>query len=73
MDFSMPVMNGIDATTAIRNHLTEKMFISPYNQPTIIGVTGHVQESFKNEGLNAGMDKVYGKPFYIHYLREALK
>jgi CheY-like chemotaxis protein len=73
MDFSMPIMNGIDSTRAIRDHLSEQRLILRSKQPTIIGVTGHVQESFKKEGLNAGMDKVYGKPFYIHCLREVLK
>ena len=42
MDFSMPVMNGIDATMNIRKHLTEQLKIPRANQPTIIGVTGHV-------------------------------
>ena len=27
MDFSMPIMNGIDSTRAIRNHLSERIFL----------------------------------------------
>ena len=27
MDFSMPIMNGIDSSRAIRQHLTEEMFL----------------------------------------------
>lgn len=48
-DISMPIMNGIEATVKIRELLQ--------GQPTaILGVTGHVQESFKREGEAAGMD-----------------
>jgi CheY-like chemotaxis protein len=41
-DFSMPVMDGIEATTKIRAYLKHKN-----EKPIIIGVTGHVQEEFK--------------------------
>ena len=27
MDFSMPIMNGIDSSRAIRQHLTEEMYL----------------------------------------------
>jgi CheY-like chemotaxis protein len=37
-DFSMPVMDGIQATKKMRAYLTEK----GKEQPVIIGVTGHV-------------------------------
>ena len=37
MDFSMPVMDGIEATTLIRSYLKDKK-----EELTIIGVTGHV-------------------------------
>ena len=39
-DFSMPVMNGIDCTRSIREHLQRK--IPRSEQPLIIGITGHV-------------------------------
>ena len=58
-DFSMPVMDGIEATTKIRAYLKHKN-----EKPTIIGVTGHIQESFQQKGISAGMDKIYGKPLY---------
>ena len=38
-DFSMPIMDGIEATKKIRSYLGQE-------RPTIIGVTGHVQDSF---------------------------
>ena len=64
----MPVLNGIDATNKIRE------FINSMNvpQPTIIGVTGHVQTCFKNQGLENGMDEVYGKPFYLKDLKNVI-
>ena len=40
--------------------------------PTIIGVTGHVQESFQQKGMEAGMDKIYAKPLYGPIMREIL-
>ena len=46
-DFNMPVMNGITATVKIRKFLTEELKISREDQPKIIGVTGHVMDSFK--------------------------
>ena len=66
----MPVVDGIEATRAIRDFLNEK---GEKNGPKIIGVTGHVQESFRQEGLNAGMDKIHSKPFYLKDLKAVLK
>ena len=42
LDVTMPVMDGIEATTKIRAYLKHKN-----EKPIIIGVTGHVQEEFK--------------------------
>ena len=55
-DFSMPILDGISATYQIRDFLTDKMEIQRKDQPVIIGVTGHVQDKFTNEGIKAGMD-----------------
>ena len=41
-DFSMPVLNGIDATLQIRNYLDTKKKVLRMMQPIIIGITGHV-------------------------------
>ena len=67
-DFSMPVMDGIEATAKIRAYLKPKN-----EKPIIIGVTGHVQESFKQKGIAAGMDKIYGKPLYSTVMKEIIK
>ena len=42
-DFSMPVMDGIEACKKIREFLKA----GGHNQPAIIGVTGHVIDAFK--------------------------
>jgi len=68
-DFSMPVMDGIEATAKIRSYLKSK---NVREQPSIIGVTGHVQESFQQKGIKAGMDKIYGKPLYAESMKEIL-
>ena len=41
-------------------------------QPVIIGVTGHAHDSFKNEGIEAGMDKVEFKPCYFNVINEII-
>jgi len=41
-DFSMPIMDGIEAAQKIRKYLNPKN-----EKPTIIGITGHVQDSFQ--------------------------
>jgi CheY-like chemotaxis protein len=41
-DFSMPVMDGIQATKKMRAYLKDKNA----EQPAIIGVTGHILDEF---------------------------
>ena len=64
-DFSMPIMDGIDATRKIREFLTIGMSIPLENQPTIIGVTGHINSQFAILGEQAGMNRVVPKPVYL--------
>jgi len=61
----MPVLDGIASIKMTRDYLSTEMGIPLDQQPTIIGVTGHVMEEFKKKGLTAGMDKVVEKP--VHY------
>ena len=39
----------------------------------IVGVTGHVLDSFKDEGRKAGMDEILGKPLYSETLKKILE
>ena len=41
-------------------------------QPIIIGVTGHVDEKFHDEGRHSGMNEVQSKPFYLKAIKEVL-
>ena len=70
-DFSMPVMDGIEATTRMRAYLKNKG-VTVEEQPTIIGVTGHTLEEFMNQGREAGMNEIIPKPMYIKTLKDKL-
>jgi len=59
----MPIMDGIAAAKLIRQGLID-LGIQKEDQPAIIGITGHVQERYKQEGLLAGMDEILSKPLY---------
>ena len=71
-DFNMPIMDGIDSTKKIRKFLKKEFKQKREEQPTIIGVTGHVQDKFKKAGQKAGMDKILPKPLYLDVLKETL-
>lgn len=62
MDVQMPVMNGFDATRAIRNLDNEKA-----NTP-IIAMTTNVLKEEVDLCYQAGMNDFIGKPFDTHEL-----
>ena len=66
-DFNMPIMNGLEATTKIRDFLE----ISG-QQPIIVGVTGYASSKYHQIGQEAGMDTVIAKPMYVQTLKEIL-
>ena len=72
-DFNMPEMDGIQATYKMREFLDIDMQLPRQNQPAIIGLTGHVEDKFKLDGLAAGMDDVRGKPVYLREVEQLLK
>ena len=63
MDVSMPVMNGHQATQAIREE--EK----GANRIPIIGITAHAQDSDRDLCLASGMDDYLSKPISPELLR----
>jgi len=57
MDEQMPVLNGIEATHAIR-----KRSVSHGKRPIIIGMSGNTSETDERRCLDAGMDSFLPKP-----------
>ena len=68
MDVSMPEMDGLEATHAIRQHEDKKNRV---NVP-IFALTAHVQVSDRARFLEAGMDDVLAKPIRKTVLFDAL-
>lgn len=69
MDCQMPIMDGYQATTSIRQ--IENNEGRP-RVPIIALTAGNTKEE-KQRGLDAGMDKYLTKPFKIENIREALE
>lgn len=69
MDMSMPVMDGVSATRAIRQYEQE------YNVPRcyIIALTGLASASAKLEAWNSGIDHFMTKPVNFKQLEKFLK
>lgn len=65
MDVQMPVMNGFEATTAIRNNNDKK-------QPFIVAMTAHALEGDKEKCLAAGMNDYISKPVNIDTLKNII-
>lgn len=68
MDVSMPVMNGTDATAAIREIQEKTGQYTP-----IIGVTAHALREDKQRCLDAGMDDYLSKPVNEELLQAMLR
>jgi CheY-like chemotaxis protein len=67
MDVSMPEMNGLEATGAIRARETALGTHTP-----IIGVTAHALKGDRERCLEAGMDDYLSKPISPRALQEKL-
>lgn len=70
MDIQMPVMNGIEATKAIR----ELEGLAGKNEHIpIIAVTAFAMDQDKKNCLDAGMDAFLAKPYKPYELEEKIK
>lgn len=58
MDIQMPVMDGIEATSFIREHMDE-----PKSKIPIIALTAHALKNDDKKYMNMGMDGYLSKPF----------
>jgi two-component system, sensor histidine kinase and response regulator len=68
MDVQMPVMNGYDATQAIRAHERET-----HEHIPIVALTAHAMKGDRENCLKAGMDDYIGKPIHPRELRAVLE
>ena len=66
MDLSMPVMDGLEASKIIRE------MDSDISKVSIIALTGHVFEEYRQECNNLGINDFITKPFDLVELREKL-
>ena len=69
MDVYMPVMNGLEATRAIRNH----PLIPSDRQPYIIALTANAMTGDESMCLEHGMDSFLSKPVQRETLRRAME
>lgn len=69
MDVNMPVMNGIDATVALKSIIKSREI----QDLLIIGVTAYVNTKDIQNCYSAGMDHVLNKPVQKSTLREVLE
>jgi CheY-like chemotaxis protein len=66
MDIQMPEMDGIEATTKIREQLGD-------NRPWIIALTANALQGDRERYLGVGMDDYLSKPIRIDELEKALR
>jgi CheY-like chemotaxis protein len=69
MDCQMPVMDGFDATIAIRNGAAG----DKHKAINIIALTANVMDADKQRCIDAGMDDYLSKPIQLAILKNKLK
>ena len=58
----MPIMDGIEATNQIRQHMYDRNI----PQPIIIGCSGHCEDNYLEQGFKAGLNAISSKPIDIN-------
>ena len=70
MDIQMPVMDGLDATIAIRSFEKEQNLINP---AYIVAVTAHGYPGYEDKCIGYGMNAYLEKPFTFTQLQAKLE
>lgn len=68
-DISMPVMDGYEATSEIREFYRQNQVM----QPMIVACTGHVEEQFIMKAWMHEIDEILPKPVKSEILKEIIK
>ena len=64
MDIAMPIMDGLEATRAIRKIEADRKLTTGINSSVkILAVTAHVLATDREKCISAGMDDYLAKPF----------
>jgi osomolarity two-component system sensor histidine kinase NIK1 len=66
MDIMMPVMDGLEATTKIRE---EEQRLKVEKRTPIIALTANTMDNDRNKCISFGMDEFLAKPFDIEKLK----
>jgi len=69
MDCEMPIMNGFDATRALRQQESKLHHV----RKPVIALTAHVMDELKQNANHAGMDEVLNKPLEFDVLKSTLE
>ena len=69
MDASMPVLNGYQATDAIREFMRNNNLL----QPRVVGCTGHTEEEYIQKAWKHQFDEIVPKPVNAELIKTILE
>ena len=69
MDCNMPIMDGYEATERIRKFISSQSL----EQPFIFGISGHIEDAYRQRALDSGINRVIAKPAKLEDIVEAVK
>ena len=69
LDYSMPLMNGLEAARKMRTLIEDRHEFQPY----IVCCSAYDADNFKEEAYSAGMDKFLTKPVNANELIDTVK
>ena len=67
-DYSMPGMNGYEASKQIREFCDSENIEQPY----IVAITGHTEDNYVKKAFECGVDEIMSKPAKIDTIEQIL-